>query len=328
MKKNKKPLHSRLIFKVCMSAIFLFFWLVCSLVFNNRTSFSVLEYGNDNAVIQGKISGKLYKNDKVEGEFIARENDLGVVLIRFNDFVVPDYRGEDVLSFKLREKGDKTWYYFNNYRSGSLKRQLLYPFGFPTISDSKGKVYEFELRSLYGNSTNAVELSRNKPIIKTMYQFPRKEIAGSKLRFLKFLPFKIMNSFTNIDFMLSSVIYLLPFFLYLFLLVYFMKNSILNTKFSVSISIAAILFDILFLRELYIGVFIVFFFFFLISIIGNKLSDKTSFIFSFLLLLSWIVLVSIGNNNYSQKLNIWIYALFVFGVIQLIFETRKNKQKK
>ena len=325
MKKNKKNILNGLVFKVLTPLLLLFFWVFSSLIFNSRTSFSVLEHGNSDAVLKGKIHGKLYKNEKIEGEFTAKENNLGMVMIRFNDFVLPDYRGEDDLLFKLKEKGKKDWYYFNSYRSGLLKRQLLFPFGFPIISESKGKAYEFELQSLYGNSTNAVELSGIKPIVKTTYQFPRKEIAGSKMRIIKFLPVKIINSFTNIDFLLSSVTYLLPFALYFFMMIFFIKKTILSRRIFTTVLYIFILTDLVVLRELYTGIFTVLVFWYAISMNVNKVRARTTFILTTFLIIFWIFLVSVGNNVYSLKLNVWVYALFLIGTFQLIVENKRKK---
>lgn len=324
MGKGRKLLIEKIIIRALIPLLLFIFWIFSSLIFNNRTSFSVLEYGSNNVVLHGKTYGKLYKDDKISGEFIANENNLGMVMIRFNDFVLPDYRGEDILSFKLKTKGSKDWYYINNYRTGLLKRQLLFPFGFPVITDSKGKEYEFELQSLYGNSSNAVELSKNTPVIKTIYQFPRKEIAGSKLRFLKFLPVKVFNSFSDMDFLLSSITYLAPFILYVLLIILFNEKSILGKKLFIFLLTVFILIDILLLREVYSGIFAVLFFIYLISIKTNKIRANTTLSISATLITIWIILVSLGSNNFTLKLNVWVYTFLVTGIFQLFFELKKK----
>jgi len=211
MKKNNNFLSNKLVKYFVIPLLLLALWYFGSIILINKLSYSVLEYKNGEASLSGKKDAKLLKDNTVTGEFIAKENNIGIVFVKFNNFVKPDFRGEDVLTFKLKEKNANEWYYVNNYRSGSLEHQLSYPFGFPPISSSKGKVYQFEIISLFGNKTNAVELSKSNPVISTAYQFSRQEIAGSKKRLVVYIIKKSINSFTNIDFLFSSVLFLLPF---------------------------------------------------------------------------------------------------------------------
>lgn len=312
----------KLMLNILIPLIFLAFWIVISLVFNNRISFSVLEYGDKDAVINGKVTGKIYKGDKVFGEFVAKDNYLGIVSVRFGEFVVPDYRGEDVLVFRLKEKGAKNWHYVGGYRSGVLRQILLFPFGIPPINDSKGKTYQFEIQSMYGNSTNAVQLSSNRPIIRTAYQFPKKEIAGSKLRIIKFLFKKIINSFTDLDFLLSSVIYLLPF---LFYLLTRFKKKVFQKKIFAVVMFSLIVLDTFLIREIYMGVLIGLIFTWILSVKFYKLKSKVNFLLSFSTIFIWIVLTYFGMSSYSPKLNIWSYFLLTIAVFQLVFETRPGK---
>ncbi len=312
----------KLLFKALIPTLLLGFWLFLSFAYNNRISFSVLEYGDRNAVVLGKTLGKLYKGDIVYGEFKAKENYLGIVFIRFDDFVVPDYRGEDILTFKIKEKGAKTWYYSGNYRSGILKQQLLFPFGFPVIYNSIGKTYIFELKSLYGNTTNGVHLSGNKPIVKTAYQFPKKEIIGSKLRVINFVIKKIISSITDLDFLFTSVVYLTPLILYLSTRI---KKQIYKQKLFGLITFLLIIWDIVILKEIYTGILVVLFVVLIFNVVLNYIQSKALLLLSFYGFIIWIIFVYFGVNNFSAKLNIWTYAFFAIGIFKLVFENNKNK---
>ena len=60
-------------------------------------------------------------------------NELGVVWIRFNTF---GRINSDILTFKIREKGQNNWYYENLYRVDQFQDGKLFPFGFPPREDA------------------------------------------------------------------------------------------------------------------------------------------------------------------------------------------------
>ncbi len=297
--------------------LLIFFWWISSLLFNNKISFSTLVY-KEGVIIQQTDKGKLLKGNKILGEFISKDNHLGIIILNLKDFVKPDYRGEDVLSFKLKEKGDRDWFVVNNYRSGLMEHQLQFPFGFPQIENSKGKIYQFEITSLYGNDTNAIELSNSK-YINTAYQYSRKEIAGSKLRLVSFIFKKTINSLSNLDFLLSSILYLLPFCAYLIWEIQLKRVKVVRQIFSVVV-LLLILVDIFFLQEIYLGLLIFLILSWLVSIKLNNLESSVSFFLAGFLIIIWLVFMLINNQSFYNKLNIWVFAFLLLGVIQSIFE--------
>ncbi len=306
--------------------LLIIFWVICSLLFNKQISFSVLEYGHEKNSISQKPIGKLLKGETITGQFTAKNNYLGIVLLRFNRYIKPDYRGEDVLSFRLKEKGAKDWYYYNNYRSGLVENQLLFPIGFPVIFDSKNKVYVFEIKSLFGNNTNALELSNSNPILLTGYQLPKSEIFGSKLRIIKFLFEKTINSFTNLDFIFNSTIFLLPLILYILWQLILKKLGFVKQFFSF-LTILLIILDIFLLKEVYVGILLGLIIFWIISVKLYKLESSVSFFMSLILIVIWLIIIFWHLGSwFENKINIWTYFFFVLGVVQAIIE-EKNKSK-
>ena len=297
----------------------LIFWWISSLILNNKISFSTLVY-QESAKIEQTNTGKLLRGNTISGEFIAKDNHLGILILNFKDFVKPDYRGEDVLSFKLKERGAKNWYVVNNYRSGLMEHQLQFPFGFPQIEYSKDKAYQFEIKSLLGNNSNSVELS-NKDSVLTAYQYPRQEITGSKSRIITFIFKKSINSLINFDFLLSSVLYLLPFLLYILWEILIKKLEVGKQIFSV-IVLLLILMDIFLLKEFYLGVFILLILLWLISIKFYKFESSVSFFLSGILIIFWILLILVDKERYFNKLNIWVFVFLLLGVIQSVLEEK------
>ncbi len=295
-----------------------------AILFNNRISFSVLEYSHRNSINNSDISKKLTKGEKIVGEFKARENHLGIVSIKFKDFVKPDFRGEDVLQFRIKEKGELDWYYLNNYRSGLLKDQLVYPFGFPEIPNSQDKTYIYEIESLFGNNTNAVGLSDRE--IYTAYQIPKEFIMGGKMNLVNFIFTKAITSFTNINFLLSSTTYFLPFIFYLMWQLLLSRFDVAKRLLS-TIALALIIANIFLIKEYYIGVFLVLLFLWIGCLKIYKLHSSVSFILAFILLVLWLTLNIFGIRDFESKLNIWTYTFLGIGIIQLLIEEKTNSKK-
>lgn len=334
MKNIKRKINKIFLNKFIVLGVFPFlliaFWFISSLLLNNKISFSVLLYKHSQSDIKQVSQEKLLKGDKISGEFKAKDNYLGIVMLRFDDFVKPDSSGEDILAFRLKEKGKKEWYYFNNYKSGLLRNNLLFPFGFPIIEDSRDKFYEFEIESLLGSERNAVKVDKDNLDILTGYQFPGVETFSNNKAAFDFLIKKSIFSFTNIDFLMSSTLYLLPLIIYMF--IYFLSpwwKRIENFGYLVSgFFLFFIFLDIFLIKEVFPG-----FLFFLIlgwiyCIVKNKFVSKINFFFVFMLILLWILLIGLDIKEFQNKINIWVYAFLAIGIGQSVFEEKKIIKNK
>ncbi|HVT00651.1 MAG TPA: hypothetical protein VHE53_00270 [Patescibacteria group bacterium] len=325
-KRNKKSYG--IIFTIIIPVILLLFWFFASLFFNNKISFSVIQYSESARDIKSYPSGLLLKDKSIIGEFKANDNNLGIINLGFKNFIERGSGGEDVLLFRIKEKGQKDWKYINTYRSGSLDRQLEYPFGFPSIPDSKDKTYVFEIKSLYGTPNNSINLTDGKPTLSTAYQFSKGEILGSKKILVGFLYKKIETSFTNIDFLLRSLIFLAPLAVYVF--VYFLSKLKNKSSRSLSIGMAIILIvlDILLLKEYYVGILIVLSILWIINIHKFKIESSVTFLTTGIMIMVWVILTMFGMLDYQGKLNVWIFTLFIVGAAQLIFEEKYSPKSE
>lgn len=325
LKKLNKILDNKIIRLIIIPLALFFCGLFLALIFNNRISFSVLEYTHTNSIKSNLESGKLLKGKEINGEFVAKENHMGIISIKFKDFVKPDFRGEDVLQFRIKEKGDKNWYYLNNYRSGLLEDQLVYPFGFPTIAHSKDKTYIFELESILGNESNAVELSDS--TVYTAHQIPKEFILGGKMNLVNFLVAKFVTSFTNINFLLSSTVFFLPLFFYLIWQLLLSRLALAKNVFS-TIVIIVISANIFLIKEYYLGVYIGLLASWILSIRLYRLHSSVSLAAFFILFMFWLVLNILGVRDFDNKLNIWAYTFLAIGIVQLLVEEKYSKQKR
>ena len=327
-KKIKNKIELFLTNKIVIACTLIFLvilWIGGSLVLNDKFSFSVLNYTYDNKLDSDLT---LSKGQILKGEFKSKDKFLGIVYITFNDFVKPDSRGEDVIQFRIKKKEDKDWYYLNNYRSGLLKDNLRFPFGFPPIFDSKDKIHVFEVVSLYGNPTNSVTIGKSKSYLGSGHQYSKDEIFGSKKRIIKFAVLKFTNSFTNIEFIYSSVIFALPLTFYLFWILLFFKKRNLGRPLLLIVLIS-ILIDIFLIKVFFLGIFLTVLTGWLICIKLYKLESSVSFFMAFVAISIWMIFNLFNVNYYSVKLNIWSYTFLFIGVIQTLIELKykiKNRE--
>lgn len=170
-------------------------------------------------------TGELLSGDILRGEFKAKENNLGIVSIRFSTF---NRINSDEFIFRIKEKGKKEWYYVNRYKSKEFGGYDLFPFGFPIVNNSKDKAYIFELESLRGKPRNAVAIDTAQPSVLTTYKFSRGELLSDKKIFLQFLLKKITLTISSLDIRLLLSVY--SFLVFLYVLPRFTRAILGNIK--------------------------------------------------------------------------------------------------
>jgi hypothetical protein len=263
----------------------------------------------------------------IVGEFESKDNYLGMITLRFKDYVKHDYNEEDLINFRIKEMNSQDWYYSSDYKSGSIENQFPFPFGFPVIEDSKNKIYEFEITSLAGNENNAVELNVSAPQLTAVHKFSKNSILTSSRSALQFIVKKITTSFTSIDFLLSSTLYLIPLIIYVAIKGLYCRPS----KITVRVPTVVLLFivvDIVLIQDMYVGVVLILIIGWIVSIKQNYLDSKSSYLLSFILLTIWLPLMYFNTKYIQNKLNIWVYFFLFIGTIQAIIEEKYPKGKR
>ena len=159
-------------------------WLAAVLVVFvlQQERLSALVFRHDWLSGQGE---KILAGQKRGGEFKARADRLGAIKINLDVYSQTEGSIDtyDSLIFRIREKGSDSWYYqsrHNNIIHGSEwyanrdygwldHSTVSFPFGFPVISDSRGKTYQMEIESVVGTADKAFVLSRNRPDFISLY---------------------------------------------------------------------------------------------------------------------------------------------------------------
>lgn len=319
----KKIINKNKLFYVYIPILLILFWFLASLAFNSRITFSVLTYPHSPIKLGEGVETRLYKEDSLSAEFTARENYLGIIVLGFKNYVRYGAEGEDVLLFRLKEKGSKDWQVINTYRAGILDRKLRLPLGFPIITDSSGKTYVFEIQSLYGNETNAIDATKISETYWSGYQIPKSEITKRKLSILSFAGRKVVTSFTDVDFLLRSLLYLLPLYFYAFFLTLRKFRNL--RKYSGFIALSVMVLDITLLKEVYVGLSFAIALGWFVIAMRNKLDSRLTFLIAFFLIAVWLILTTVGFTEYNLKLNFWSFTMLLGGVVHLIYQELRSK---
>src|SRR3989344_2578632 len=136
------------------------------------------------------------KGDKVQGNIVSNENNLGMVLIRFYNY---GRINEDTVAFRIKDNDKKNWYYENTYTVDQFQPNEYFTFGFPVIENSKNKNYYFEIESLKGIHLSAIAISEKTPRIALIYQYSKGRLLKEKKIILTLLLKKINYAVQSID---------------------------------------------------------------------------------------------------------------------------------
>lgn len=169
-----------------ISVVFIFS-LPFFLILNSDLSPSVFSQNHD-------LKALASKGNKISGSLIAKSNYLSIVTIYFD----PSNEISGTSVFKIRERGRRNWYYNGSIDSRQYHYYPKYAFGFPPISKSKDKIYEFEIEfaNQYEN-IGPLQLDPNKTMFTSQYKYPVKVLLSNHSTLLSFALNKIKYSLTQ-----------------------------------------------------------------------------------------------------------------------------------
>lgn len=199
--------------------------------FKNKP-FTTLQKTYPQSIFLQRKDGELLQGDKIAGEFMAIENNLGIVSIRFQTF---NKVNDGIFIFRIKEKGKNQWSYINKYEAKKFGGYPFFPFGFPIIHDSDGKYYYFELESLDGKKGNTVAISADEPAIVVTYKFTKNQLLSDKKILLSLIFQKSKNILDNMQ---ALHMFILPYSIFASLLIFISYRKELfhlKKKFSVEL---------------------------------------------------------------------------------------------
>ncbi len=173
-------------------------------------TFTILTYPHE-SIVATQGSQPLLQGDVARGTFIAEEDNLGLVSVRFHTF---ERENDDILMFRLKEKGASQWQEQILIRT-TFSNDHFYNFGFALIPHSQGKTYVFEIESTRGTPENAVAISTIVPNVQSKYQVPKSEITQNPGVFARYLLRKSENVMQNNNVAFPFMVFFTPFVLYI-----------------------------------------------------------------------------------------------------------------
>jgi len=301
----------------------LLFWVLSTLLFTTDYSLSVLSSNYSSRNISNFNTDELLKNEKIVGEFRAKENNLGIVAVRFFNF---NRISDDFVIFRLFDKGSNKLLYENKYKVDQFQPNQFFTFGFPIINDSENKNYKFEIISIDGREGNAIALSQLEPSFAAQYQYTKTDLLNNKLYIPTFFAKKIYYSFSDLNVVVSSLIFLLPLVLYLIFLI--RRESILKRKsyLPIYILLISVSIFIFFIEDVNRLSEVILIFLWIILAIFYKLESTVSFLIALVFLSTAPIFIIFNQEIRAENAAIWTYFFLVIGAFQMGYELwRKPK---
>jgi len=267
--------------------------------------------------LESTRSGELLQGDKAYGEFHSTYPNLGLISVRFYN---QDRDSDDMLVFRLREKGQSDWYYQAEYKTDQFLPHKLFSFGFPIIQNSNGKTFEFELESLRGATGSGILIDYQKPIFIAKSSFDKEVLLSNKTQLSHFLLSKVINIFGDQDTIINALLFFLPLIVYL---VYLFSRGI-SFQFLTVLTIGLTLCDIFYLQGNYDFYLLTIIFLWGLTCRRFSFESRISAVFAIGYLCLTPLLLIFNQDALAEKAAVWAYLFLCVTVIQQIYELRKK----
>lgn len=302
------------------------FWLFMSynLVFRYDFGLSVVSYVHRNDCIQSEFQ-KYDENSRVfKCTFRSRDNYLGIISVKVAVSGSDLYQKDNKIRFRLMEGSDGATLYSNDYSESALQEYMYFPFGFPVIDSSAGRLYTFEITETNpGSSGFGLTIPEEQNMIITRYQYPRHDIFSSAGNFIVYIIRKL-GFIMSADVYLGLFVFSLPVDIYiLWEFVQKFRQILSRTKTLENALIYSIpvmvLYEVIFIRQPIDGIFGFILLFWVYLNIRLSSGPGVSFHAGILLLISSSVLLPFDRGYFSNKLSIWSFIFFASGSILLVY---------
>ena len=300
--------------KIFIPCLFLGFIASCVLIvmtiINSPYGLTSIEYN------EIKLNDLPTKNDKelVRGSFVSPNDYLGIFFVPFKKIKsLP----ETPISLKVYEKSSRRLVHTHTYVAKNLTDKALFPFGIPTITQSKGIEYEFVISSDGQNSKlHSLKLDLNDKI-ETVHLFDRRKLSRHNIwGFLTqklFISLKLLTAKPFVVVLLGSLAF--PFVLWALAKVGLIASVIAQSHLFWVLGI--ILFTtvlILTPRPISDGIYIFWIFMYLAVSIFLKQGTRTHYLWALILLLLCPLFLAFSDDLRAEKSAILVFFFLCFGV--------------
>jgi len=277
------------------------------ILMSDRPITSLSQYLSNSSILNTKKLD-LTKGVVAKGSFIAKENYLGIINVRFDS----KKNNNDQIIFRIKEKGSSRWYYEQSYHAVQFVKLPLFPIGFPIIKDSQGKTYDIEIYTKKGK-INSVSLDPTYPGIVLKYFIPKAELLRNPIVLFNFILNKIYFNLKQdgiVILLLSITMFVLA-----SLIALVIKNPISNNIFSIGTIFLISIIDISFNSSILLSTVIVL----LVYLIYYSMRFENYLVFLIKMIPLYFILFAFGvltnNFNISYKSGLWMGLFFATYVL-------------
>jgi len=277
------------------------------ILMSDRPITSLSQYLSTSSILNTKKLD-LTKGVVAKGSFIAKENYLGIINVRFDS----KKNNDDQMIFRIKEKGSSRWYYEQSYHAVQFVKLPLFPIGFPIIKDSQGKTYDIEIYTKKGK-INSVSLDPTYPGIVLKYFIPKAELLRNPIVLFNFILNKIYFNLKQdgiVILLLSITMFVLA-----SLIALVIKNPISNNIFSIGTIFLISIIDISFNSSILLSTVIVL----LVYLIYYSMRFENYLVFLIKMIPLYFILFAFGvltnNFNISYKSGLWMGLFFATYVL-------------
>lgn len=289
---------------------------------------------NTNVLPHNESDKKLLQRDNfISGEFQATDDHLSIITLRFNN----KYRTTNSATFRIKQSGAKKWWHTAEISTAQFYAMPEYSFGFPTISKSNGKWYQFEIR--LNSGAGGINLGSEEPVFVSNYAYP-KDLLSSDLGILtKFIVKKTLN---YIDTPLTGkviLVYSLPLLLYvgyMLIVVHLVSCHAkqhaydflrILSKPSIAVILIAFGIDIFIIRKFSDSIIIGGTALWIVAVISHQIPIYASFILGLLFLFFCPIMLWAHMEWIADKSAAWTYVMLAVGIAQSVINSSPLIQK-
>jgi len=110
-----------------------------------KNNFQLGNIVQQNLIPKLTIRESLLKDEVINFKFKSKYNNLGIIEILFNNH---SKINNDQLIFRIKQSDTNDWVYKAVYDTAVMDEGQFFPFGFPIINDSKGKIFIVQIQSI------------------------------------------------------------------------------------------------------------------------------------------------------------------------------------
>lgn len=323
MKKNKEVRIQFGLGQIVMCFIYMSLWAFTTI------SYLVFIQQNATQLVVTASQKMLHTKQLKDGSAVitmqvdAIENGLGIIKVPFK---IKGVLPSTPLIFKVRELGTENWYHVDAINLNHLTHLPFYPFGFPPINNSKGRIYVIEVTITKAMGSEQYAVATQEKNVQTVYQF-KKSIITDDVKSLFIFVFKKYYLFIIQNY-IKLIAPIITFFPIVFVLIQnktatghgqSFRTSVFLFLFTLSLAWATLL-----IYPMNDFVFSILVILWLIYSIGNNVPVVNNLIVSLVVLVVSLLFLFMRDSQLVENLSVLVYMFYAISLIQMMIQLKQN----